>query len=470
MNTMNLRVPLILITAALMSTSSAQAALLANNFWVNPTFESGTNLNQTTGTPSNWNRGGGDPTICQVITNNSVSASRSLAVIDTTIDYGEWYSDVALSGNAVAGNSLNIQWYEMYSIPTDQMRLTVLFLDVNTNLVGGEIHFTTPFTSSPGWVTTIADSTFVQRNGSLTVPVGAVTMRCALVSGGSAATTGTMVIDDLSVAVDPTAVVWPPTILVGNFNQNPTFELGVNLNNPALAAPGGGWIRGGNAPINNVVITNNSVSPTHSLALIDDNFGYGEWYKYIVLSGVGVGVGDVLDAQLFRIYSVTNGAMRFTMRFLDSFGFDLEDGLNQFLAGDELVGGQSPGWTGSIATSPFERVTGRLLVPTDAKTLRFNFASGGSGSVKGLLVVDDVSVRISRPDITSITSDISGKTITWLSMPSKLYTVQFATNVSSPIFWSPLVTNVAGQLSLTNTYLDSVVRAGTAGFYRVVQQ
>jgi len=477
---MNFRVPLVLVTAALMITSPARADVLTNNFWVNPTFESGTDLDQATGTPANWNRGGDDPTICEVTTNNSVSASHSLAVIDPGVGFGEWYSDVTLSGNATNGDSLNIQWYEMYNIPSDLMRLTVLFLDVNTNLVGGEIHFTTPFTSSSGWVTTIADSTFVQRNGSLIVPVGAVTMRIALVSGGSGATTGTMVIDDLSVAVDPTAVAWPSTILAGNFNANPTFELGVNLDNPALAAPGGGWIRGGNFPPNNVVITNNSVSPTHSLAQIDDSFGYGEWYKYIVLSGVGVGVGDVLDEQLFRIYSVTNGAMRFTMRFLDSSGFDLEEGLNQFFAGDEVLGGDSPGWTGSIATSPFERVTGRVLVPTNAVTLRFNFASGGSGSVKGLLVVDDVSVRLSPPDITDITSDGGTNVITWLSMPSKLYTVQFATNLSSPTVWMPLATdlpgdiltiivpNVSTNIAYANTYTN--VAAGEAGFYRVLQQ
>src|SRR5688572_7115335 len=52
----------------------------ANNFWQNPTFELGSNLNQTTGTVSNWNRGGNDTNICQVITNNSVSSSHSLAV------------------------------------------------------------------------------------------------------------------------------------------------------------------------------------------------------------------------------------------------------------------------------------------------------------------------------------------------------------------------------------------------------
>ena len=49
-----------------------RAAILPNNFWVNPTFELGSNLDQTDGTVSNWNRGGSDPTICQVITNNSV--------------------------------------------------------------------------------------------------------------------------------------------------------------------------------------------------------------------------------------------------------------------------------------------------------------------------------------------------------------------------------------------------------------
>lgn len=358
----------------------------------------------------------------------------------------------------------------MYSIPSGEMRLTVLFLDAATNVIGGEIHFVTPFTSSSGWVTTIADSTFVQRNGSLTVPVGAVTLRIALVSGGPGTTTGTMVIDDLSVAVDPTAIVWPPTILVGNINPNPTFELGALLDNPGLAAPGGGWIRGGNYPPANKVITNNSVSPTHSLALIDDSFGYGEWYKYIDLAGVGIKVGDVLDEQLYRIYAVTNGAMRFTMRFLDADNFDLEDGLNQFFAGDESTGGNSPGWTGDIATPPFERVTARANVPPGAKTLRFNFASGGSGSVMGLLVVDDVSVRLGRPDITGFTSDISGRTITWLSMTSRVYKVEFTTNLSPPTVWTPLVSNVPGDPSLTNNYVDSVVHASPNGFYRVLQQ
>jgi hypothetical protein len=98
-------------------------------------------------------------------------------------------------------------------------------------------------------------------------------MRCLLVSGGSADVTGVMVIDDLSVAVIPVATVVPSTILAGNFFPNPTFEVGVNMDNPSTAAPSGNWIRGGNDPTINLVITNNSVSPTHSLALVDNSNG-----------------------------------------------------------------------------------------------------------------------------------------------------------------------------------------------------
>jgi hypothetical protein len=43
------------------------ANLLFGNFWVNPSFELGSNLDQTDGTVANWNRGGNTATICQVI-------------------------------------------------------------------------------------------------------------------------------------------------------------------------------------------------------------------------------------------------------------------------------------------------------------------------------------------------------------------------------------------------------------------
>jgi hypothetical protein len=441
---------------------------------VNSTFELGTDLDQTNGTPANWTRGGGDPTIDQVTTSNSVSSSHSLAVIDNNInDYGEWYSDVTLIGNATNGQVLNIQWFEMYNVSAgvqNEMRLTVQFFDV-TDAIVGETHFVTIGTSSAGWVSTIADSTFTKQNGALIVPVGAVRMRCALNSGGVPATTGVMVIDDLSVALNSAVAVIPPTILPGNFFPNPTFELGSMLDDPEAASPAG-WTRGGSDETIDQVTTNNSVSPTHSLSLVDNSGGvgaaYGEWYQFLTLSGVTN--NDVLDVQFFRIYNTTNtddltsGSMRLTFNFADATRTIIALGANY------EVGGQSPGWLGSVAASPFERVTGRFVVPAGAVFLEATFDSGGPETVTGTMVIDDLSVRISLPVITSITAAGGTNTITWLSMPSKLYTVQFATNLSSPTFWMSLTSGVAGDSSLTNSYPDTVIHAGKTGFYRVVQE
>src|SRR5260221_13926600 len=167
----NMKNHLILVVAAtlLLTGIPARADTLPNNFWVNPGFELGTNLDQTNGTVSNWNRGGGDPTICQVITNNSVSPTHALAVIDSNTSssgYGEWYSDVGLSGHASPGDTLDIQWYEMYSLDSTEMRVTVLFFDGSGTQVGGPTHFVTTGTNSPGWVSTMANSTFTKRNAT----------------------------------------------------------------------------------------------------------------------------------------------------------------------------------------------------------------------------------------------------------------------------------------------------------------
>jgi hypothetical protein len=210
------------------------------------------------------------------------------------------------------------------------------------------------------------------------------------------------------------------------------------------------------------VTTSNSVSPTHSLSLVDNSLNYGEWYQYLTLSGVAT--DDVLDVQFFRIYSTTNGPMRLTFGFRNAGGGSFGPEYNF------EVGGESPGWLGSVAASPFERVSGRFVVPAGTAQLSVKFASGGAGGVTGTMVIDDLSVRISKPVITSITADGGGNTITWFSMPSKLYTVQFASTLGSPIVWTSLVTGLAGDPSLSNSYLDTAIHAGNTGFYRVIQQ
>jgi len=321
----------------LLGTPLVRAALLPDNFWVNPTFELGSNLDQTDGTVLNWNRGGNEPTICQVITNNSVSSGHSLAVMDSNAGdfYGEWYSDLTFSGQAYPGDTLDIQWYEMYNLDGPEMRLTVLFFNPSDNIVG-ETHFVTSGTSSPGWVSTIADSTFTQRNESLAVPLGAVKMRCSLVSGGSETLTGVMVIDDLSVARAPV-----PNLLYGNFWVNPSFELGSNLDQTDGTVSN--WNRGGNVSTICQVITNNYASSNHSLAVIDTNAGdfYGEWYSDVPLSG-NAEPGDTLNIQWFEIYNLDGPEMRLTVLFFNA--SDNVVGETHFVTS----GTSSPGWVGTI--------------------------------------------------------------------------------------------------------------------------
>ncbi len=361
----NVRVPVFCITALLIVTSPARADLLPNNFWVNSTFESGANLNQTTGTPSNWTRDGSDTTICQVITDNSVSSSHSLAVIDNNASFGEWRSDVSLLGNATNGDVLNIQWYEMYNLSAPEMRLTVQFFNAASNVLG-ETHLTTSGTSSAGWMGTIASSTFTKRNAALAVPAGAVTMRCALASGGFPGIKGVMVIDDLSVANQSA-----PTLLPGNFWVNSTFESGTDLDQQ--------------------VTTSNSVSPGHSLAVIDNNAntvsGYGEWHSDVSLIG-NASPGDTLNIQWFEMYSINfaSSFMRVTVQFFNASSSVV--GTTDYTTS----GTTNAGWRGTIANSTFTRRNAGLIVPVGAVRMRCALASGGFPGIKGAMVIDDLSV------------------------------------------------------------------------------
>jgi len=429
--------------------------LVSGNFWLNSTFETGNNLDQIDGTPVNWNRGGSDGSIDQVTTNNSTSSTHALAVVDSNPSgYGEWYSDVLLSGNAGPGELLDVKWSEMYGITNGEMGVTVGFFTAGGGFLS-ESHFVVSGASA-GWLGAIAGSPFVKRQQELLVPAGAGKIRVALASAGPLATVGVMVIDDLTVAVHP------PTVLTGNFFPNPTFEEGEQLDNPTGAAPNGIWQRGGGDASIDQVSMGNSVSPSHSLALFDNNEnGYGEWYGFLTLSGVAT--DDVLDLQWFQLYSVTNGAMRLSFRFTDAANSELGS------ANDFNTSGDSPGWLGNVADSPFERQYKRLLVPAGAVKLRVNFASGGAANVVGIMVIDDLSVRLSKPALTEFAPQTGGFDLTWFSVPGKAYTVQFAAALGSPTAWTPLATNL-GSGGLSTTYSDTAIHGGNSGYYRVIQE
>ncbi len=247
-----------------------------------------------------------------------------------------------------------------------------------------------------------------------------------------------------------------------NLFPNPTFEEGAQLDNPALALPGGGWQRGGSDPSIDLVVTNNSVSPTHALALLDaDESNYGEWYLFLDLSGLA-NEGDVVDLQWFQLYSLTNGNMRLSFSFLDASG-------NRLTGQDYGVSGQSAGWKDDLAASTFERQFQRLIVPAGTTQLRVNFASGGSAAATGLMVIDDLSMRLGQLLITEIAAQPNGVNLTWYSLADKTYTVLYADALSPTAVWTPLVTGLSSG-GTTTAYLDTASHAAGRGFYRVVQE
>ena len=205
---MKYKLPLLAAATLLLTTSLARADFLPNNFWPNSTFESGTNLDAAdgSGTPTGWVRNGSDPTICQVTTNNYVSPFHAIMVNDNDpLNYGEWDAYVSLAGLANPGETINVRYSEMWSVQDGEMRVAVVFLDAGNSAISAGQFVVTG--DSPGWQGTIATSTFTETNQSLVVPIGAVTVNVGIVSGGSEATSGLLVVDDLSVARAPDTAI-----------------------------------------------------------------------------------------------------------------------------------------------------------------------------------------------------------------------------------------------------------------------
>ena len=151
--------------------------------------------------------------------------------------------------------------------------------------------------------------------------------------------------------------------------------------------------------------------------LDNDTGNYGEWYMFFNLSGL-VTDNDAVDIQWFQLYSVTNGSMRLSFAFLDASGNALS-GVDY----NTSPNGTNAGWQGSVGPpSTFEQQFQRLAVPVGTTQLRVNFASGGASSVTGVMLIDDLSVRLSKPYISAASGQPGSFNLTWNSMAEqKLY-------------------------------------------------
>jgi hypothetical protein len=185
-----------------LSVSLHPPTVLAGNFFPNPTFENGDQLdNPTAATPAGiWHRGGSDGSIDQVTTANSVSRTHSLSLLDNDpANYGEWYGFLDLTGIVTNGEVLDFQWYQLYSVDSGNMRLSFAFLDAGNNTLTS--HDFNVSGQSSGWNGSVASSTFERQLQRLAVPTGTTQLRVNFASGGASSVTGTMVIDDLSIQV-----------------------------------------------------------------------------------------------------------------------------------------------------------------------------------------------------------------------------------------------------------------------------
>jgi hypothetical protein len=448
-------------------------ALLPGNFWPNPTFAAGSNLGETSGTPTGWVRTGSDPTIDQVITVNN-TPTYALAVVDNeTNQYGIWNADLALSAtNAVPGNLINIQYYALWSVTNGPMRLSVFFFDATSNQLS-ETDYNVSGQSS-GWDGAIAGSSFTVQSNQVLVPANSVRMRFSLASGGPELTTGLLLIENLSAAVQVVPPI-PSTVLAGNFFPNPTFEEGADLDSPTLGIPAGGWQRGGSSALIDQVTTNNWTSYDHSLELLDnDTANYGQWYMSFSLAGLATN-GDVVDIQWFWLYNVTNGPMRMTFTFLDTNNDNV--GQTDFLTAQTNAtgtGGSSSNWQGTVGPpSTFDREFHRIQVPSGAAQLQVLPTSGGPSETTGVMLVDDLSVRLSVPNIIAVTGQPGSLNLTWNSMPTRTYSVLFSSTLSlPPSTWTPLATGITGSgfFPYTASYLDTVNHGVGSGFYVIMAQ
>jgi len=432
---------------------------LFGNFWPNVGFEEGSNLdNPTTGVPQGWARGGADPAVDEVLTAAYMSSTHALAVVDTRTDsFGEWYQFLELAGKASPGDTVEAQWWEMYDVSDGgEMRLSLVFQDA-ANATVGQQHYVVRGRGS-GWTDDPAHSFFTKRNETFVVPAGAARMLATLTSGGPAETTGTMIIDDLSFAKPPP----PPDLLLGSFWPNPTFEEGTQLDKPSLGLPAGGWNRGGTHIPGDQIVTTRATSPTHALAVVDPKEdAYSEWYVNLALEGKAA-PGDTLEVQWQQLYETT-GDMRVSFYFYAS---------DNAVVGQQhfVVSGQSEGWTGDLATSPFVKRLEQLVIPETATRLMVTLASGGSLAVTGTMIMDDFSMRVLPTGfaITEIKPEGGGWQITWESTPGAVYAVESSPAVDPPAFVEvPGLETVSASAAATTSATDHRTSAGASRFYRV---
>jgi hypothetical protein len=207
-----------------------------------------------------------------------------------------------------------------------------------------------------------------------------------------------------------------------------------------------------------------ATSPTHALAVIDTKEdGYSEWYVQTAISAF-FAAGDTLDVQWYELYDTT-GQMRISFYFR---------GLDQSVIAQKhfLVSGQSEGWTGDLATSPFVKRNEQVAVPEGTVFVLITLTSGGPLTSTGTYIIDDFSLRPANNDfgLGALVKVATGWQISWQSKPGKSYSVESAAALVAGGFQVvPGLESVLASDASETSATDTRAALGPIQFYRVVE-
>jgi hypothetical protein len=138
-----------------------------------------------------------------------------------------------------------------------------------------------------------------------------------------------------------------------------------------------------------------------------------------------------------------------------------------------FVTDQSPGWTGDLATSPFEKRVEQVNVPADAVSILLTLTSGGPLQVTGTFIIDDLSIRPPSAagfEIASLSKVANGWQLSWNSETGKTYSVESASTLAPNSFQPvPELQSISASDGATTTAIDDRSSLGPTQFYRVME-
>jgi len=221
-----------------------------------------------------------------------------------------------------------------------------------------------------------------------------------------------------AASADPIPVIVPgspgPTVLPGNFLENPDMETETRFEAHRLESPNGNsfadyWHHSTNATWSNGT-TDPVVSGTHSLMLFDDTstgagvFTQEEFRTFATAIPADASSPTGRAQKLyfrwhwnFDMFAGTDPSVTMNIRLSNAPIFSLDLGPS---LGDNKVTrtGSSNGW---------EQVTVELDIPAGAQSFDMIVLTEGSKDALGLMFVDDVSVSMIAP-VTTLDGDLNG--------------------------------------------------------------